>query len=676
LTGTTGGAGTYTVSVSQTRASIAMTATGGSTSSSGGVGAGRLAVNVTTNDFKVQISAVGSPTNYITNVKAFHVDDAAAIAAGQVFGTKFKQRIAEANFGVIRYLDWQNGNHTNVTNWASRKPIGYAYYAGFEYRSTLYCATAATRTGTAYTTGSSRPAIHSSDGTAWSSGGPKDKDTIHVLFANSYTPTTVTFTSGNPSIAMAAHGLVIGDRLHFSGTVPGGFANNTMYFVKTVPDAGHITVALGSSGGTTVTPSGSGTAEANPFITMNIGGAGAIDMLGDYSNWMVGTLYPEGGTFRSLRTLVYDAVLNAWIQYGMNGGTIPGSFGINNSVPPELLLQLCVEMSAHPYFISPPLACDPMTDWHTSLATYCRDSAPSWMIPRFEGPNELWNTAGPFFQTGHAQAKATAYNVTDPTHWTAGDYHNWYGKIISTIGQAVATVYSVTMANVKTQTKYQVLAGVQTGTLNGTGWTGSVDRIGSTSYLAQTAAPQSPYLKSAASNWVTTICCAQYFTPSLYVTTSANGTPSEQSLATAFNGGDLTAPNTYEASVVTRVAYAVVGDSTLTTGVLPMYQGAKALAQNFSIPRVCGYEGCYSPDYYGGGAQVDALIKASKNAPALQTHVTTNYNNFTGQTGGGVTFEFPSNFLVGGSGAWGVLDPNIYVTVNPPQWLAIIAFNH
>ncbi len=77
-----------------------------------------------------------------------------------------------------------------------------------------------------------------------------------------------------------------------------------------------------------------------------------------------------------------------------------------------------------------PLAIDPATDFMPSLAQFCRDNGPSWMVPRFEGPNELWNNAGGFYQTGYANAKATAYG------WGA-DFHNWYGKVLSVLGQAV-----------------------------------------------------------------------------------------------------------------------------------------------------------------------------------------------------------------------------------------------
>ena len=109
------------------------------------------------------------------------------------------------------------------------------------------------------------------------------------------------------------------------------------------------------------------------------------------------------------------------------------------------MVRLCAEIGAHPYFVTPTLAIDPATDYMSSLAQYCRDFGPAWMVPRFEGPNETWNFA--FQSTYYARFKALAYG------W--GDYHqdDWYGKAMSVLGQIVSQVYS------GDRSKYQVLCG-------------------------------------------------------------------------------------------------------------------------------------------------------------------------------------------------------------------------
>jgi hypothetical protein len=480
---------TYTVSKSQTVASVAMTSDNGSKTSTGTTGAGFIVCTGPTDpddaNMTLRLQAFGTP--HMTNFKIYHVDDAADIALGKVFGKKFLARLVEANFGVIRFMDWVGSNTACTTTWATRKPINYYSYSANDYRASVYCQSLATRTGPAYTAAPPVGFVLA------------DKAMIHLKWATSYNGTVVTFTSGNPSIAMPAHGLSIGSRLHLSldggGALPGGFAVGTKYFVVSVPDSGHITISA-SSGGTAITPSGVGTqpgqpATANPFLTLDLG-AGPVDMLADYCNWFVGSLYPIGNSFESLNTLVYDATLQAWIRFGMGGGGGPTSIGIGNMVPPEICLQLCVEVGAHPYFVAPFLACDPMTDYIPSLAQYCKDNAPAWMIPRFEGPNELWNTAGGFFQTGYAVAKANAYNDADPTHWsTRGDFNNWYGKAMSTIGQAVSTVYA------NDRTKYHVIGGVQTIKMASAGERAEQStRFTSAFYVSQTAAAQAPYTKT------------------------------------------------------------------------------------------------------------------------------------------------------------------------------------
>jgi len=533
-------------------------------------GSGRYVFSTTANRFNVGISAVGSPG--VTNLQVFHVNDEAALNAGQVFGVRFKQRLAEANFGVIRFLNWQLGNTTNVTTWATRKPTTYVFYSGSEFRGSLY-AGLTTNVGAAYS--AQLPGFKLAD-----------KATVIVKF----------------------------------------------------------------------------NASNNSACTLNVNGTGAINILSAYTAALssVTNSYPIGGAWQSIATLVYDATLNAWIKQG--GDVSLGSTGLNNGCPPELMVRLCAELGAHPYFVTPALAIDPATDYMPSLAAYCRDNSPSWMIPRFEGPNETWNNAGGFYSTAYAIAKSQAYG------W-GQDVHNWYGKVMSVLGQAVSAVYA------GDRTKYQVLCGVQTATGTSAGSTASSNpRLASTKYLAQSASPQAPYTRSAASNWVTHVCCAQYFTPSEY------GNAQETLDAASFAAAAASNP-TLQTSLATAYANAVNSGSGAYTlaKCAVFYANWQAWALSFGIKKMCGYEGGYSPDYTGGGTSaVDLLRAASKQAPSLSGFTTINYNNFVGLTGNGFTAEFPSCFQFSGrspsNNAWSLLE-DIYAA-NPPQWNAIVAFNH
>jgi hypothetical protein len=525
-------------------------------------GSGRYVFSTTDSVFIVAIIAIGNP--YITNLQVFHANDEAALQAGQVFGAKFKQRLIEANFGVIRFLNWQSGNGTNVTTWATRRPMTYAMYGGSEFRPSLYA------------------------GLTTSAGGA------------------------------------------YAATLPG----------FQLVDKATVTVRFNASN--------------NGPCTLNVNKTGNASILNEYAQPLAANFYPIGGTSQSLATLVYDATLNAWIKQGGDAAT--GCVGLNNGCPPELMVRLCAEIGAHPYFVTPALAIDPATDFIPSLAAYCRDSGPSWMIPRFEGPNETWNFAGGFCSTYYATAKATAYG------WGA-DYHNWYGKVMSVLGQAVSMVYGNNRA------KYQVVCGVQTAYGNSSYNTTTHNaRLASTQYLSQQ--PQAGYTASAAKNWVTHICCAQYYTPSEY------GTAQETTDAAAFAAAS--GNSTLQASLAAAYAATVnsgTGSFTLSQCAV-LYANWKTWAMGFQVTKMCGYEGGYSPDYSGGPA--DLLRAASKLAPSLSGFTNLNYNNFVGLSDPNFTAEFPSCFQFSGAtpsnNAWSVLE-DIYQMPNPPQWNAIVAFN-
>lgn len=656
LTGSAGVAGTYSIVDAVSVGSQSITCSGGSLTSTVDAG-GRYVFSTTDFRFVVRITARGV-SSYVNNVEMCHVDDEALLDAGEIFGVKFKQRLAEAKFGVIRFsVSWLNTNVSNITTWSTRKPTTYWSYSSFELRSSLY-AGVTTNSGNAYTT-AAFPSIHSSDGTAWTSGAPKDKDTILVLFNTSATQ---------------------------SGT-----------------------------------------------CSLDVGNTGsAINILNAYSNALsVGTnSYPEGGSTKSLACLVYDAVLNGWIK---QGGSAEGTTGLNNHVPPELLVRLCGEVGAHPSISIPTLACTPMTNFTTQFATYCRDSGPSWMVPFIEPPNELWNTAAFFYQTTYANNIASAYG------WGANQNNEWYGKALSTIGQDVSAVYS------DNRTRYRVICGVKTvDAVNGTGTSSSNVRLNSTQYLTGSPAVQSGYVLSAAKNWVTDICCAQYYNPSaqtdgtqatratafagklfdasasagVLTVTAINASNSANiavgdtlfdtpyfavsgiargitisSLGTGTGGTgtynlsqsitftsrdcsaatDLTAAATYAATAnsgahITRLA-----------GVATAYSAWKTWAQGLGVNRMCGYEGSYSPDFASGGnALADMLKEASKQDPELIWFTFINYNNFFNLTGGGFTADFPSFLslsfnpnITGYSGnVWPALE-DIYQSPNPPQWEAL-----
>jgi hypothetical protein len=110
-------------------------------------GSGRYIFSTQETRFVIGISVIGNPC--ITNLQVCHADDEAALQAGEVFGKKFKDRLMETNFGILPFLNWQSSNTTNVTTWATRKPVDYVFYAATEFRPELY-AGVTTNAGNSY----------------------------------------------------------------------------------------------------------------------------------------------------------------------------------------------------------------------------------------------------------------------------------------------------------------------------------------------------------------------------------------------------------------------------------------------------------------------------------------------------------------------------------------------
>lgn len=527
-----GSGSTYTVSKSQSATGLTG-ANGGSTSSSGGAGAGFYAMSTdgVAGSIQFKITSVGSPI--ITNVQIYHVDDAAKVVAGEIFGTLFLSRIREANFGVLRFLNWHDNNVSNMTTWRTRKPVTYATYLGDQLNNSFYAGTA-THTGNAYVT-SQYPAMHSSDGTAWTSGGPKDKDTIHVSYVNSATQ------SGTCSMSVGASGVAVNILDAFGGPL--------------------------SEGGT--------------------GGGGIF--------------YPIGGTSNSLATLIYDAGLGGWIQHG--GNSAQSGVGISNVAPPEVCVQLCYEVSAHPYFLSPYLSLDIATDFMAELAQYCKTFAAAnatWMIPRFEGPNETWN--GNTFMTGYANRKATA-------HWGAGDFSDLYGKWLANLGQMCAAVYGLSNLG----NTYHVLCGVQTSNPSSS----SNEKLAATKYAAQSAAVDPAitgsfgtisFTKQAAKFTTSHVACTQYMSGSDRFTINELVNGFSYSVANKSNPAA-------QATLASAYCDSLLGPATSfnLAFVNANYIDYKAWGDAHGVHKMCGYEGCYSPDYMGktspgasGSSEADA----------------------------------------------------------------------
>lgn len=370
-----------------------------------------------------------------------------------------------------------------------------------------------------------------------------------------------TFAGGGAAnIAIPNHHYSVGDFvafLNFGGTIPAAYNFQQYYYVCSVVAGVSIQVAPTSTcGGTILTQAtaGTGTVVSSGKILLNVGGTGAKEVRSAFGGIFTGNVWPDAGNFESLATFVYDATLQQWWMFG--GNIDFGSLGIASIVPYEVQLELARQVGAHPYWVTPVWAADPMTDFMPSLMQMVKTSGlqSAGMIPRFEPPNELWNTQFP--QTQYATAKAASYG------WAFG-YNDWYGKVLASLGQSAALIYGIGNLG----TTYHLYGAVQT-TLNVTGDVGNAfPRFAANSYVGTT--PQSPLTGSwgtitftavppspnattgpSATQYVSHLANAQYYLSN--ATQVATGTQTLASLSSAWDGTQFTA--TFAGTTMTEVA--------------------------------------------------------------------------------------------------------------------------
>jgi hypothetical protein len=671
-----------------------------------------------------------SPSNYVRSIAIMHVDDEAAWLSGEIFGKQFKAVLRKGGFGVYRFMNWALNNIPNISTWDTRKPATYFTFADDEYRASLFAGT---------TTNSANDYSIS-----FGSGGPVDKQTIQLYFnANAtYVSATISF-SGTATVNWTAHGYTGGEPIGFTGSggnLPSNICNSVTYYVLTAGLTTNSFQVGTTPGGTPVAygTGGAGSPIGTRLCTLNLNSTGAVAIkfpAGQATNASTIPSVNSPGGQAALATLVYDADLNSWLKAG---GDSSGSRGIGNGCPYEVMLRLCKEMGAHPWFPAPFMSVDPMTDFHTQLAAYIRANMPTWMIPRFETCNEVWDDLN--YQTQYAFGKAFV-------HWNkqfgSGQFAScdWQGKTCSTIGQAVNAVYGGPVG-----AGYQIINGQWGSQFRKSGANGFTNRLTSHNYEYQSQPAQSGYVKSAAYHWMTHVCCDSYVNP-----TEENSKQEETDAAIFVSNaaqiigsiarGILTVESLTNGTLVIgqaindqygfipsgviitgggRTSWTVSDSSiSLASGTILFAMNAKARAVATSYADTCGgpadgvnnlaqhkihvtnlykwvqtypnsageriklaaYEGGYAPDL-NGTAQIKALRNASKFVGDIGLIITGGtLANGAAVTGlytdfASVGGEFASLFVLGGTNnIWSVLDPDIYARPQPAQFTAIASFN-
>ncbi len=311
-------------------------ATGNLTSLPGSVN-NVITLRPTVNRPSVGITNVTSSVDYVKNIRLYYTADQADVDAGYLLAKKVRERWAQANFGVARFLNWQtgslgSGNNNMPALWAHRRPTTSFTYGAQENRTAYYA-------------------------------GVTDSSAVanHYVLATFNHPLTGTAAATDKQLIT-----ILGDV---------NAINNQVQYLNYNGREDPICYPTGTL----------------PTTSINTSKIAA----GYYA------------------TLMYDALLECWLNWG-SGNAAPGNAFIQNGPPPEIHLRAAIELGAHPWFLTPTYAADAgtgagvLTDYMSSFIDMVRAGAPSWMIPVWEPPNELWNSQ--FDATNISIAKQTVRN--------------------------------------------------------------------------------------------------------------------------------------------------------------------------------------------------------------------------------------------------------------------------
>jgi hypothetical protein len=600
-----------------------------------------------------QTNIVGNLAFLYTNDKRDAQDDEAVYWTGEIFGTLFKSKLLQANFGVFRDLDWGQANVSNCTTWATRKPVTYWSYQASEMRNSLYAnpgvnATYGYSTNTISFTASISNGFfgagHDMNVTAASSGTllPGDKITTAGVLNQTW---IVKQTSGTPGGVGHYYVNALGPAQRVASQPMSVTSNDyTLTYGSGPPVDKQTIIVLWPNTPTTDT------------VTLNLNGTGALPVLnsgGGFNN--LGPDAPKAGYYN---TVVYDATLNGWIHFG--GTQWGASTGLLCSVPPEVSVQLAHEINADPWIVEYALASDPITDWTTQYALYIKNNYPT-MKPQFETPNELWNNYPGQISTGYARWKTTIYSLIDSA-WSSGDPNGWVGKVGAILGQAVSSVYGGDTS------KYEVIIGVGT---NQTYPGGQSSRIKSDSYIAQNTSNIPIQSGCAGPGAVQTSCPAPFQQQAGYLTatriavynywglgetegaetglvgSSANppigGTQQEVADAYNYYMGD----SSQQAAIMTSY---LASTYTANLGSFPYYEKLWAKWNTYAttcqggspcpIKGLVAYEGTYSTPMFidSQGTAFDQVVYITGSNNSTSCALTTTAS-FTGQISGGNSLQ-------------------------------------
>lgn len=435
--------------------------------------------------------------------------------------------------------------------------------------------------------------------------------------------TNATATASSTTLHWPGHLLSVNDPVGCNSCVA-PTTSGGKYFVKTIVGPDDVTISA-TPGGTAITFTSSGTFGGivrEP--TFNVNGTGAVPLRGLELTALTtngrsnAPMYANSGYVQQYGILTYDSVVGVWSKAGADQSI--GSAYLINFWPPEIFLELCKAIGAHPWFVGHMYAMDPLSDFYIGgggeqgLLAYVAANKASWQVPIFEAPcNEYWNSNFPC--TSFGQNHGFVYKAT--AGWTGDPFENYAGKVASVVGQATAAAFGTHLDS----TVYKVVVGLQTGSFySANAPTTVAPRFTAADYVAQSTAPQSGFAKDAASKWLTHAASANYFYPSLYGNATLTNT-----LGTAYAAGRIHSGTIDATGAGTGAAGVILTVNSVDAGTLDV--GSTLLAPG-----------------------LPAGVTITKMSP------TAGCGGTCSGTGGAGTYEVSGSYLVGNSSAPGPIN--------------------
>lgn len=363
----------------------------------------------------IQITAMGSPSSFSSNIKLYRTEHQIFIDAGETWHPDLVERLGGENNGhgsihTLRFMDCLFSNDNWARGVIDLRPVGYQGYGG-TMSDVRHYAGAATKSGNVYTIGSPFPG----NPVAWVDAQP-------VCFYMPARPTTLTVetvTVGNPtSMKVTGHGLNNGDQVGWehSSTFPSQAVMNTWSALLdtrdtvtglmpapavTVLDADNFTIPINSTGLTQPT-----SLKLMPTIKVTDGVLPAKRCVGtgfrNYFNSAFAT-YASGGLIHGRYFSDFDVIF-------LDGDR--GANFLNARFPVEDCIDLAAKIGAHAHIVVSPYLNQAA---RRALLQKIKDRKPSWMKVKLEIGNEPWNNA--FLYNNWLNAVGIKYHSQNSPHY-------------------------------------------------------------------------------------------------------------------------------------------------------------------------------------------------------------------------------------------------------------------